>query len=147
LPSSVEAAEQILVKSDLDRCYSFFTDLANIGSCIPGAEKVEPIDSLNANFRVKLKIGYISRTFDLRAKLRDLKLNQELSFSAIGPDAEVSGRLTFIEKEKGTTQVTYVIQIKPISVMGKTAISLLGQDLVQNQASDFASCVKQKLEN
>jgi carbon monoxide dehydrogenase subunit G len=147
LPSIVEASEEILVNSAIGRCFSFFTDLVNIGSCIPGSEKVELIDSTSANLKVKLKVGYISRTFELKAKIKDVKINKELSFVAEGPDAEVTGYLNFSEKETGITKVTYRVEIKPISVMGKTAISMMGKDLVRKQASEFASCVKQKLES
>jgi carbon monoxide dehydrogenase subunit G len=147
LPSTVEASEEILVNSDLNKCFSFFTDLVNIGSCIPGCEKVDPIDSISANFRVKLKVGYISRMFDLRAKFERVKTNEEISFRAEGSDAEVGGSLNFSGREGGTTHVTYRIEIRPLSIMGKTAISMVGKDLVRKQASEFASCVKQKLES
>jgi carbon monoxide dehydrogenase subunit G len=142
----VEATEEILVNSDLDRCFSFLTDLANIGSCIPGCEKIDPIDSRSANFKVKLKVGYISKTFELRARLKDVKTNKELSFIAEGSDAEIVGHVDLAQKENGIVGIRYSIGIKPVSVTGKTAISMIGKDLVKKQASEFSSCVKQRLE-
>ncbi len=147
MPSSVEASEEILVKSDLGKCFSFFTDLANIGSCIPGCEKVDPIDSTTANFKVKLKVGYISKTFELKAKLKEVKPNEELSFSAEGSDADIGGHVDLSQREEGTIGIRYTIEIKPLSVTVKTAISMIGKDLVKRQAREFASCVKQKLEH
>jgi carbon monoxide dehydrogenase subunit G len=146
LPSTVEASEEILVNSDLDRCFSFFKDLTNIGSCIPGCERVDPVDSTSANFKVKLKVGYISKTFELKAKLKNVKEKEELSFTAEGSDAEIVGHVSLSSPQQGVVGVTYRIEIKAISVIGKTAVSMIGKDLVKKQAEEFASCVKRKLE-
>ncbi len=142
----MEASEEILVNADLDRCFSFFKDLTNIGSCIPGCERVDAIDSTSANFKVKLKVGYISKTFELKAKLKNVKEREELSFTAEGSDAEIAGHVTLSSGEPGVVRVKYTIEIRAISVIGRTAVSMIGKDLVKKQAGEFASCVKQKLE-
>jgi len=41
--------------------------------------------------------------------------------------------------------VKYRIEIRPVSVTGKTAIAMIGKDLVKKQATEFALCVKSKL--
>jgi carbon monoxide dehydrogenase subunit G len=146
LPSSVEAREEILVNSGIMRCFDFFRNLSNIGACIPGCEQVEPIDSSSAKFKVKLKVGYISKTFELKAKLVIIKANEELSFTAESSDAEVNGRVYLSNENNEMTRVRYDLQIKPISAIGRTAISMIGKDLVSKQASEFALCVKKKLE-
>jgi carbon monoxide dehydrogenase subunit G len=151
LPSSIQANEEITFRTEPDRCFQFFTDLSNIGSCIPGCEQVSSIDSNSAVFKVKVKIGYISRTFDLRAKLLEQKPPDFLTFTAEGQDAEIKGtvRLSFDRTVEGksATTVNYSIEIRPISVMGKTAISMIGKDFVKKQASEFAICVKNTLES
>lgn len=75
-----------------------------------------------------------------------------MSFSAEGSDAEIKGIVDLISEGAGrkdfeNTIVKYNIEIKPISVTGKTAISMIGKDLVRKQASEFATCVKSKLES
>ena len=110
-----------------------------------------PIDSLSAIFKVKVKIGYISRTFELRARLLDQRTGEHLSFAAEGSDAEIKGTVDLISEagkhDYESTIVKYSLEIKPISVTGKTAISMIGQELVKRQASDFAGCVKNRLES
>ncbi len=152
MPSSVQASEVISVRSQPSKCYEFFTDLSNIGSCIPGCEQVTPIDSTSAIFKVKVKLGYISRTFELKARLLDQRVGEHLSFAAEGSDAEIKGIVDLISegagrKDNESTIVKYNLEIKPISVTGKTAISMIGKDLVKRQASEFATCVKSKLES
>jgi carbon monoxide dehydrogenase subunit G len=146
LPSIVEASEEIIVHKGKEECYAFCTDLANIGSCIPGCEQVSVLDSQSAVFKVKVKVGYISKTFELKAKLKDVSPPNYLSFSAAGSDAEISGRIDLAPRSDQDTGIRYSIEIRPVSVTGKTAISMIGKDLVKKQASEFASCVKKKLE-
>jgi carbon monoxide dehydrogenase subunit G len=151
LPSNVQASEEISVRSKPSKCFEFFTDLTNIGSCIPGCEQVTPIDSTSAIFKVRLKLGYISRTFELKARLLDQRADEHLSFTAEGSDAEIKGIVDLNSegktKEYESTIVKYNLEIRPISVTGKTAISMIGKDLVRRQASEFATCVKSKLES
>jgi carbon monoxide dehydrogenase subunit G len=147
MPSTVQASEEIIVESDLMKCFSFFTNLENIGACIPGCEKVTLIDSNSANFRVKVKVGYISRIFELKARITDVRPNEGLSFLAEGSDAEITGTVDLDDKDRGATGVKYSIEIRATSVTGKTALSMIGKDLVKKQATDFASCVKTRLEH
>ncbi|MGI0079478.1 MAG: CoxG family protein [Nitrososphaerales archaeon] len=143
---SVEAAEQFELNADLKECWTFFSDLSNIGSCIPGCESVTKIDDATAQFRVKLKVGYLSKTFEMKAKLKEARAPTHLRFTGDGPDAEISGDLD-IAGSGDHTSVKYKIQIRAISVIGKTAVTMMGRDLVKKQASEFALCVKTRLES
>ena len=148
MPSSVEAAEQFEVKADLATCWTFLSDLSNIGSCIPGCEGVTKLDDMTAEFRVKLKVGYLSKTFEMKGRLKEVRAPSHLNFTADGPDAEISGNLDLDRAGPGShTNVNYRIQIKAISVLGKTAVTMMGKDLVKKQASEFSLCVKSRLES
>lgn len=147
MPTSFQASEEITVQSNPSKCFQFFTDLSNIGSCIPGCELVTPIDFRSAIFKVRVKVGYISKAFELKARLLDLRPGEHLSFIGEGSDAEIKGIVDLNPKEQdASTLVKYSIEIRPISVTGKTAISMIGRELVKKQASEFATCVKKKLE-
>lgn len=144
----MEAAEQFEVNADQVKCWTFFSDLSNIGSCIPGCESITKIDDMTAMFRVKLKVGYLSKTFEMKAKLNEVRAPSNVVFTADGPDAEISGDLDIASAEPDKrTSVKYKIQIRATSVMGKTAVTMMGKDLVKRQASEFALCVKAKLES
>ena len=109
-------------------------------------ESVSKIDSDSAIFRIKLKVGYLSRTFEIKAKLKDVFSPDRVAFSGEGSDAEIRGNLE-LKEQSTSVSVKYRLEIRPVSVTGKTAIAMIGKDLVKKQASEFASCVKAKLEN
>lgn len=118
-----------------------------MGSCIPGCESVQLLDSLSAIFKIKFKIGYLSKTFELRAKILEKTYPFRLKFAGSGQDAEIEGNIELQAKEeKAGTLIRYSIEIVPISATGKTALTLVGKDIVRKQTTEFASCVKAKLE-
>jgi carbon monoxide dehydrogenase subunit G len=145
--NTVEASEQFEIKTSINKCWNFFSNLSNIGSCIPGCEEVTEIDGTTANFKVKFKVGYLSKTFQMKARFKEISDPTHISFLAEGPDAEVSGDLGMSRTEtENLTRIRYQIEIRPLSVIGKTAVTMMGKDLVKKQASEFTACVKSKLE-
>ncbi len=145
MPAVVRASERFLVRTTQENCWAFFSNLENIGACIPGCEEVSRIDGATAIFRVKLKVGYLSKMLELRAKIKESVAPTHLSFTAEGSDAEITGSLD-LKAEGSDIAATYSIEIVPVSVTGKTAVAMMGKDLVRKQASEFATCVKAKLE-
>ena len=117
-----------------------------MGNCIPGCESVSPIDQTSAIFKIKLKVGYLSKTFELKAKVVERSEPSHIVFIAEGTDAEITGDLEFLRISPDNTNVRYAIEIRPISITGKTAVTMIGKDLVKQQASKFATCVKNKLQ-
>lgn len=147
MPSTIESANEFEVKADLGRCWTFFTNLGNIGGCIPGCESVTPVDDRSAIFTVKFSVGYISKTFQLKARFKDVVPKSLVSFVGEGSDAEAVGTVGLrAGGSPGVTMLSTTLQIRPISALGRTAVALLGRDLVKRQAEAFASCVKSKLE-
>jgi uncharacterized protein len=140
----VTAAEEFEIQTSLSEVWTFISDLSNVGSCIPGCESIEKIDPQSANFRVRIKIGYVSKVLELKAKIKESVPLHHFLFRAEGSDADISGTLDL--SGDATTKLRYSIEINPISVVGKTAVSMMGKDLVKKQASEFASCVKARLE-
>jgi carbon monoxide dehydrogenase subunit G len=142
---SVSSSEEFEIQTGIDECWNFVSSLPNVGSCVPGCESVSAIDSNSANFKVKLRIGYISKTLELKAKIKESHAPDHFSFVAEGTDAEISGTIDLVSIYQHT-KLTYRVDIVPISVTGKTAMAMMGKDLVKKQSAEFASCVKAKLE-
>jgi hypothetical protein len=69
-----------------------------------------------------------------------------MRFVALGQDAEITGNIELGSADQISTEIRYSIEIIPISAIGKTALTLLGKDTVKKQTSDFAKCIKAKLE-
>jgi carbon monoxide dehydrogenase subunit G len=107
---------------------------------------VAALDESTAIFKVKLKVGYLSKTFELKAKVSKKIEPSHITFAADGTDAEITGDLEISETDPQSTGVKYMIEIRPVSITGKTAVTMVGKDLVKQQASEFATCVKAKLE-
>jgi uncharacterized protein len=147
MPSVIESANEFEVRAELKRCWAFFTNLGNIGACIPGCESVDPIDDKSAIFTVKFSLGYISKTFQLKAKFKDVVPESLVSFVGEGSDAEAVGTVALREGgSHGVTLLSTRLQIRPISALGRTAVAMFGKDLVKKQADSFASCVAAKIE-
>jgi carbon monoxide dehydrogenase subunit G len=140
-----QATEQFDIGNSLQECWKFVSDLANVGHCIPGCEEVRPIDDKNALFKIKFKVGYLSKTFELKAKIVEITPPTFMKFTGSGQDAEIAGRLELTALET-RTGIKYTIEIVPISATGKTALTLIGKETVRKQTSEFASCVKAMLE-
>lgn len=106
-----------------------------------------PLDDGTAVFRVKVSVGYISKTFELKARLKDMVPGSRASFVGEGKDASVEGTIAIRpEGQPGGTTLGYSLQIRPLSAMGRAAMGMFGGDLVKKQAEAFATCVKAKLE-
>lgn len=147
MPSTIESANEFEVRAELDRCWTFFTDLGNIGPCIPGCESVAPVDDKSAVFTVKFSVGYISKTFQLKARFKEVVPESLVTFVGEGNDAEAVGTVALQKgASPGVTRLGTKLQIRPVSALGRTAVALLGKDLVKRQAEAFANCVKAKLE-
>jgi len=147
MPSAIDSASEFQVNADPKRCWDFLASLQNIGSCIPGCESITPNDDKTAVFTVKVSVGYVSRTFELKARFVELVPYSHMSFSGEGRDAEIMGTVDLRPgNQPGVTSVKYSLQIRPVSTVGRTAIAFLGRDLVRKQAESFANCAKAKLE-
>jgi carbon monoxide dehydrogenase subunit G len=143
--ATFQATEQFDIGNSLQECWKFVSDLANVGRCIPGCEEVHPVDDRNALFKIKFKVGYLSKTFELKAKIVEITPPTFMKFTGSGQDAEIAGRLELTPLES-RTGIKYTIEIVPISATGKTALTLLGKETVRKQTVEFASCVKAVLE-
>ncbi len=147
MPSTIDSASEFQVNSDTKRCWDFLTSLQNIGSCIPGCESVTLVDEKTAIFRVKVSVGYVSRTFELKTRFMEIVPETHVSFSGEGNDVETVGTVDLRPgNQPGVTSVRYKLQIRPVSTIGRTAVAMFGSDLVRKQAESFAHCVRAKLE-
>jgi len=142
---TVEASSDIRIPVAQPRCWEFFSDLANICRCIPGYESFEALGPNGGRLKVKVTVGFISKAFELKVRLSEIKEPSSISFAGEGSDAEVLGEVRLSGDGSGGTVVTYTVQIEPVSAMGRTAVGMFGQEFVNRQAEEFAKCVKQKL--
>ena len=144
--SKVESSERFTVVRPLEKVWPFFKDLVNIGRCIPGCEEVVSTGQDTAKFRVKIKLGYISRTVNMNVTMSATKPDEELTFKGVSEDARITGRLTF-ERSQDTTTTTvgYALSIEAASALARTGMAFMGKDFVKSQTQLFADCVRSKV--
>ncbi len=147
MTSIVETKENFDVRAGQMRSWDFFSNISSLAACIPGCESIVVLDDRSARLRVRLKVGYISKSFELKTTLNEMRPPFYLSFTGESPDATITGTLELeSEKTEGEScHVSYTLQIRALSVTGKTAIAMIGKDLVRRQATEFANCVSSKL--
>jgi carbon monoxide dehydrogenase subunit G len=144
---SFHASERFEVENSLQDCWKFVSVLSNVGSCIPGCEEVRPVNDSTAFFRIKFKVGYLSKSFELKAKILETRPPSFLKFVGSGQDAEIGGEIELNSQEGASkTEIKYTIEINPISATGKTALTLIGKEIVRKQTNEFATCVRTTLE-
>lgn len=106
-----------------------------------------PLGDGTALFRVKVSVGYISKSYELKTKFKEIVPNTRISFVGEGKDAEVMGTvLVKPGSHPGSTALVCTLQIRPLSTVSRAAITMFGGDFVKKQADAFTSCIKAKLE-
>ena len=140
-----EALETFELSAPLEKAWDFLSDIEALGSCIPDCQGVRVTGDGEAELTIKMKIGYISKTFRMRTKITERKAPEYLAFVAKGDDAELSGTLELESSQKDKVLVTYKVLVTPRSALGKMATSLMGDDLVKKQTESFAKSVRERL--
>jgi carbon monoxide dehydrogenase subunit G len=145
--SKVESSERFTVGQPLERVWPFFKDLVNIGRCIPGCEEVVSTGQDTAKFRVKIKLGYISKTVNMNVTMSVTKPDEELTFKGVSEDARITGKLTFENSQNNATATTvgYALSIEAASALARTGMAFMGKDFVKSQTQLFADCVRSKV--
>lgn len=140
----VEANKEFSINSSIDKVWLFFSDIGKLLSCIPDCQNITVKNSDEAEISIKMKLGYISKTFSMLIQVSEKTQNQYLIFKASGDDAELTGKVTLYSKNN-LTFIKYNSTITPKSALGKMAISFMGQNLINQQSERFVKCLENKL--
>ena len=143
--------ERFTVKSPVDKLWDSLLDPAIIGSCIPGCEKVEPINDKAYDSIVKAKVGFITVRFKVRTVIEEMILHQLIRTVGEGSEMRNLGffrqktRINFNALSEDETELSYQSEI---SIVGKLAT--FGDRILRAKArevgKEFADAVKKRLE-
>ncbi len=143
--------ERFTVKSAVDILWDSLLDPAIIGSCIPGCEKVEPINDKAYDSIIKAKVGFITVRFKVRTVIEEMILHQLIRTVGEGSEMRNLGffrqktRINFNALSEDETELSYQSEI---SIVGKLAT--FGDRILKAKAreigKEFADAVKKKLE-
>ena len=143
--------ERFTVKSPVDKLWDSLLDPAIIGSCVPGCEKVEPINDKAYDSIIKAKVGFITVRFKVRTVIEEMILHQLIRTVGEGSEMRNLGffrqktRINFDALSEDETELSYQSEI---SIVGKLAT--FGDRILRAKArevgKEFADAVKKRLE-
>jgi carbon monoxide dehydrogenase subunit G len=143
--------EKFTVRAPIEKVWDFLMDPDASGPCVPGCEKVEVVDDKTYKVRVKVKIAFISFTFNMKVAITDINRPFHLETIATGEESEMASRI----KAKNSLDVKSVSEMETeisyrsdVSLFGK--LGTVGQSVVKGKARqlgrEFANAVKSRLE-
>ena len=144
--------EKFTVRAPIEKVWDFLMDPDASGPCVPGCEKVEVVDDKTYKVRVKVKIAFVSLTFNMKVAITDMNRPFHLETVATGEESEMASSI----KAKNSLVVKSVSEMETeisyrsdVSLFGK--LGTVGQSVVKGKAKqlgkEFAGAVKNRLES
>ncbi|MBW2037284.1 MAG: hypothetical protein JRI41_07375 [Deltaproteobacteria bacterium] len=143
--------EKFTVKTPIQKLWDSLLDPQIIGSCIPGCEKVEPINDKEYDSVIKAKVGFIAVRFKIRTIIEEMIPHKLIMTVGEGNELHNLGhfrqktRINFNALSEGETELSYR---SDVSMVGKLAT--FGDRVLKAKARElgkqFADSVKKRLE-
>jgi carbon monoxide dehydrogenase subunit G len=138
------------VKAPMQKLWEKLMEPETLRDCIPGAEKIELIDTNTYDCVVKQKVGPIAVRFKFKNKLVNVQPPTHVEMEGEGEDIGKAGRFTqrtsidLEERAGGEVEITYSCKA---SIVGKLA--MFGDRIMQAKAkkveAEFREALSQKL--
>ena len=115
---------KLTLNAPVQKVWDFLFDPQTLLSCIPGAEKIEPIDEKTYDCVVKQKVGPISVRFKFKAILTEVDPPTHIKFMGEGEDVGKAGHFAhktvvdLVETPGGQVDISYT---SDISIVGRLA--------------------------
>jgi carbon monoxide dehydrogenase subunit G len=143
--------EKFSVMSPVQKIWDSLLDPEIIGRCIPGCEKVEPINDTEYDSIIKAKVGFMAVRFKIRTVIEEMVPHKFIRTVGEGKEARNLGqfkqktRINFNKLSEAETEISYQ---SDVSIVGKLAT--FGDRILKAKArevgKEFADAVKKKLE-
>jgi carbon monoxide dehydrogenase subunit G len=143
--------ETFSVKSPVQKIWDALLDPEIVGPCIPGCEKVEPINDKEYDSIIKAKVGLIAVRFKVRTVIEEIVPNKLIRTVGKGRELRNLGqfnqktRINFKKLSETETEISYQSEV---SIVGKLAT--FGDRILKAKAKEvgkqFADAVKKRLE-
>ena len=144
--ATFESSKSFTISKPISACWSFISNVSNVGKCIPGCEEVKEESSTVANIKVKLKVGLLSKSIKLKVWISESTPPNRMKFEGTSDDAILKGDVTLQSQSDTSTTIIYKLSLRSLSTLASTALAMLGKGLGDQQAEQFISCVKKNLE-
>ena len=147
----MQIEEKFSVKAPIQKLWDSLLDPQIIGPCIPGCEKVEPINDKEYDSIIKAKVGFMAVRFKVRTVIEEVIPHQFIKTAGQGNELRNLGffkqktRINFNALSEDETEITYQSEV---SIVGKLAT--FGDRILKAKAKEvgkeFADAVKKRLE-
>ncbi len=147
----MQIEEKFSVKAPIQKLWDSLLDPQIIGPCIPGCEKVEPINDKEYDSIIKAKVGFMAVRFKVRTVIEEMIPHQLIRTVGEGNELRNLGffkqktRINFHALSEDETELTYQSEV---SIVGKLAT--FGDRILKAKAKEvgkeFADAVKKRLE-
>jgi carbon monoxide dehydrogenase subunit G len=138
---------KLTVKAPIQELWDMLLDPETLGTCLPGAEKVERIDEKTYDAVVKQKVGPIKVTLKFRNVLTELQPPHRLVLEGEGEDITKLGHMkqkTIVELSEigdGNVDVSYK---SDVAIVGKLA--MFGDRVMKSKAKEVEREFTQNLQ-
>ena len=143
--------EMFVVKAPIRKVWTFSIDPEQIGTCVPGCEKIERIDERTYLTIVQAGVGPIQVRFKFVSTLTEIDEPRHIHFESKGEDIGKAGRFSqtsdvdFREISEEEVEISYTSNI---NVVGRLAT--FGERVMRAQAKkigeNFIQSFKEKIE-
>lgn len=144
--------ETFTVRAPIEKAWDFLMDPDASGPCVPGCEKVEVLDDKTYRVRVKVKISFISFTFNMKVEIIDMNRPFHLESFSAGEDSKMTSKIrakSSLDLKSLSEMETGISYRSDVSLFGK--LGTMGLSVVKGKAKQlgkqFAGAVKSRLES
>ena len=143
--------EKFTVKAPREKVWAFLMNPDASGPCVPGCEKVKVIDDKTYMVTIKVKIAFISLTFNMNVQITEMNPPSHLETLATGEESSMASNIkakNFLDLNSLSESETEISYRSEVSLFGK--LGTMGQSVVKGKAKqlgkEFAEAVKSRLE-
>lgn len=143
--------EKFVVKSSIVKLWDSLLDPEIIGSCIPGCEKVEPLNDREYDTIIRARVGFMAVRFKVRTVIEEIVPLRLIRTAGEGSELRKLGHfkqktsINFNEISENEALISYQ---SDLSIVGKLAT--FGDRILKAKAKEvgkeFADAVRKKLE-
>lgn len=143
--------EKFTVKAPREKVWDFLLNPDASGPCIPGCEKIEVIDDKTFMAGVKVKIAFVSFTFNMKVQVTEMNPPSHLETIATGEESSMASSVkakSFLDLKSLSENETEISYRSEVSIFGR--LGTMGQSVVKGKAKqlgkEFVDAVKNQLE-
>lgn len=132
-----------------EKAFDFLTDPSSISGCIPDLEKLEVMDDKNFNAKIKVGVGFVRGSFDLKCSILELNrpAHSKVSIDGTGVPGKMKTQISFDLKKKSESS-TLIEWAADSEISG--LISGLGEIILrkttEGKVQEILNNIKEKLE-